>query len=137
MKVYLDENLPAFVVHPLAHVYPAHEFATPDQEDLRGIEDIPLFAALRERGFDAIVTRDRCQLKDVAERRAVTESGLRWIGIADKRLKGLEQVTVTVATLVAGLRFVFEHEPSASTSYQLKTIPHTQDQRIAIREIAA
>ena len=59
MKVYLDENMPPFVAQPLAEVYLGHEFVTPDTENLRGVEDIPLLERLRERGFDAIVTRDR------------------------------------------------------------------------------
>lgn len=135
MKVYLDENLPSFAAQPLAQVYPMHRFRTPDDEDLRGVEDIPLLSTLRVREFDAIVTRDRAQLKDVNERSAVAESGLRWIGVPDKKLKGLEQITVTISTLIAGLRFVFEHQPTGPTSYELKSIPHTASQRIAIREI--
>lgn len=135
MKVYLDENMPPFAAQPLAQVYPSHEFRTPDDENLRGVEDIPLMSTLREHGFEAIITRDRAQLKDVDERRAVAESGLRWIGVPTKNLKGLEQVTVTVSTLIVGLRFVFEHQPTVPTSYQLKSIPHTESQRIAIRDI--
>jgi len=135
MKVYLDENLPPLATQPLSQVYHGHQFLTPDDEDLRGVEDIPLLSALRERGFEAIITRDRAQLKDPAERRAVVESGLRWVGVPSKNLKGLEQVAVTISTLIVGLRFVFAHEPNGPTSYQLKSIPHTESQRIGIREI--
>lgn len=137
MRVYLDENLPPFVAKPLAVVYQDHTFATCEDEGLRGVEDIPLLRTLRERGFDAIVTRDRRQLKDPDERRAVAESGLRWIGIADKRLQGLEQVTITVSTLIAGMRFVFTHEPDGPTSYALQTVPYGESQRVRIRSIAA
>lgn len=137
MKVYLDENLPPFVAQPLAVVYSNHDFATCDDEGLRGVEDIPLLRTLRERGFDAIVTRDRAQLKDPFERNAVAESGLRWIGVADKKLKGLEQITITVSTLIAGMRFVFDHVPDGPTSYALSTVPHTELQRVKIRLIAA
>ena len=135
MRVYLDENLPPFVAKPLAVVYQEHSFATCEDEDLRGVEDIPLLDTLRARGFDAIVTRDRAQLRNPEERRAVAASGLRWIGVADKRLRGLEQITITVSTLIAGMRFVFTHEPEGPTSYGLYTVPHTQDQRVNIREI--
>lgn len=96
MKVYLDENMPPFAAQPLAQVYPSHTFHTPDDEHLRGVDDIPLMSTLRERGFDAIVTRDRAQLKDPNERKAVADSGLRWIGVPNKKLHGLEQVTITV-----------------------------------------
>lgn len=64
MKVYLDENMPHFVAQPLAQVYHGHEFVTPDAENMRGLDDIPLLKELRDRGFDAIVTRDRRQLRD-------------------------------------------------------------------------
>lgn len=136
MKVYLDENLPHFVAKPLTVVYSGHSFHTCVDEDLRGLEDVPLLQTLRDRGFHAIVTRDRNQLKDPDELRAVAESGLRWIGIADKKLSGLEQITITVSTLIAGLRFVFDHVPDGPTSYALHTVPHTETQRVRIRQIA-
>lgn len=137
MKVYLDENLPPFVAEPLSVVYATHEFYTCDDEGLRGVEDVPLLSTLRDRGFDAIVTRDRKQLKDSNERDAVAASGLRWIGVADKKLRGLEQITITVSTLIAGMRFVFDHVPDGPTSYALYTVPHTENQRVKIRAIAA
>ena len=135
MKVYLDENLPPFVARPLAVVYQEHTFATFEDEELQGVLDIPLMRTLRERGFDAIVTKDRNQLKDPEERRAVAESGLRWIGVADKKLKGLEQIAITVSTLIAGMRFVFTHEPEGPTSYALHTVPIGETQRVKIRSL--
>lgn len=135
MKVYLDENLPPFVARPLAVVYQDHTFATFEDEELQGVLDIPLMRTLRERGFDAIVTKDRNQLKDPDERRAVAESGLRWIGVADKKLKGLEQIAITVSTLIAGMRFVFTHEPEGPTSYALHTVPIGETQRVKIRSL--
>jgi hypothetical protein len=137
VKVYLDENLPPFIAKPLEIVYAGHAFRTCADEDLRGVDDIPLLTTLRERGFDAIVTRDRNQLKDADERGAVATSGLRWIGVADKRLSGLEQITITVSTLIAGMRFVFDHTPEGPTSYALHTVPYTETQRVRIRPIAA
>jgi len=135
VKVYLDENLPPFVARPLAVVYQDHTFATFEDEELQGVLDIPLMRTLRERGFDAIVTKDRNQLKDPDERRAVAESGLRWIGVADKKLKGLEQIAITVSTLIAGMRFVFTHEPEGPTSYALHTVPIGETQRVKIRSL--
>lgn len=135
MKVYLDENLPAFLIQPLRVVYHRHEFGSPDDEGLGGVEDIPLLEALSERDYDAIVTKDRTQLKDPAERKAVIDSGLRWVGVSDKKLTGMEFITVTTATLLAGMRFVFEHDPDEPVSYHLHTIPHTQTQRVRLREL--
>ncbi len=137
MRVYLDENLPPFVAQPLAVVYAGHEFATHQSEGLTGVEDIPLLGELRERGFDAIVTRDRMQLRDPKERRAVIESGLRWVGVKDKKLGGLQQVTITVSTLIAGMRYVFEHAPEGPTSYQLHSVPHDEPQRVKVTALAA
>nr|WP_246335695.1 hypothetical protein [Microcella alkalica] len=133
----MDENLPPFVVEPLRVVYSQHVFRTCDEERLRGMEDVPLLSTLRARAFDAIVTRDRAQLKNPEEREAVAASGLRWIGVADKKLRGLEQLTITVSTLIAGMRFVFEHDPQGPTSYALQTVPHGETQRIKIRLLAA
>ena len=137
MRVYLDENLPPFVAQPLAVVYGSHEFATHASEGLTGMEDIPLLSELRHRGFDAIVTRDRMQLRDPSERQAVIESGLRWVGVKDKKLGGLQQITITVSTLIAGLRYVFEHSPEGPTSYQLHSVPHDTLQRVKVTSLAA
>jgi hypothetical protein len=137
VKVYLDENLPPFVTEPLALIYREHSFVSWSSEGLQGTEDVPLMKQLRSRGFNAIITRDRAQLKDPLERRAVAESGLKWIGVADKKLSGLEYVAITVATLAAGLRFAFDHVATGPTSYSLVTVPHMQLQRIKIREIAS
>ncbi|GAA4155966.1 hypothetical protein [Leifsonia shinshuensis] len=135
MKIYLDENLPYVLAEPLSVVYREHVFSTHLEEGLTGTEDIPLLTSLRARGFEAFVTRDRAQLRDPDERKAVINSGLRWVGVADKRLKGLEQITVTVATLVAGLRVVIEHAPEGPTSYALKTVQHGAGQLVTIRDI--
>lgn len=137
MRLYLDENLPHILAAPLSTVYLDHEFSTCKDEGLGGTEDIPLLATLRERGFDAIITRDRRQLIDPAERRAVVESGLRWVGVSDKPLKGLEQITITVSTLIAGLRFVLVHEPDGPTSYQLRHVQPGQSERLRISPIRA
>lgn len=137
MRVYLDENLPPFVIQPLAVVYAGHEFSTHESEQLTGVEDIPLLAELRRRGFDAIVTRDRMQLRDPSERQAVIDSGLRWVGVKDKKLRGLQQITITVSTLIAGMRYVFEHIPDGPTCYQLHTVPHDGPQRVKVTSLAA
>lgn len=137
MRVYLDENLPPFVAQPLSVVYSGHDFATHQSEGLTGVEDVDLLSALRSRGFEAIVTRDRMQLRDPDERRAVIQSGLRWVGIRDKKLSGLQQVTITVSTLIAGMRFVFDHEPDGPASYHLHSVPHDRLQRVRVDALAS
>lgn len=135
MKVYLDENMPPLLVQPLSAVYLQHSFSSWVDEGLRGKEDIPLLGILKDRHFDAIITRDRNQLRVPEERIAVVESGLRWIGLTSKRLTGLEQITITVSSLVAGLRFVFEHTPEAPTSYHVRCVQPGRSERVKIAEI--
>ncbi|MET0843354.1 MAG: hypothetical protein ABWY23_05860 [Mycetocola sp.] len=136
MRLYLDENLPPFLVEPLSLVYAGHEFRSYRDEELAGDEDIPLFAELKRRGFDAIITRDRNQMRNPEERDAIGRAGLRWIGLADKKIQGLELLTVTVASLVAGLRFVFDHNPDEPVCYVIQNVPRAQDQRIRMYPLA-
>lgn len=136
MKFFIDENLPApKLCPPLRTVYTGHEFRGAEEEGLKGFLDVPLMQELRARNFDAIVTRDRNQMKESHERKAIIDSGLRWIGLRDLHLKGDAQVTVTAATLMVALRYIIEDAPSVPTSYRPKQIPHLMGQRLTITPI--
>jgi hypothetical protein len=136
VKFYLDENFTPDLVHPLRSIYLAHTFASWAEEDLGGTLDVDLFPALTTRGFEAIVTRDRRQLTSPTERTALAESGLRWIGMRTTKLSGLGMLSITAASLIAGLRYVIEHEVErVEHVYLINTVPHSQAQRIKIIEL--
>lgn len=76
MRLYLDENFPPVVLVPLRSVYSDHEFRSWADEGLSATLNLDLFPELARREFDAIITRDRRQLKNPAERAALAASGL-------------------------------------------------------------
>jgi hypothetical protein len=136
VKFYLDENFTPDLVHPLRSIYLGHTFASWTEENLSGTLDVDLFPTLTARGFGAIVTRDRKQLANPTERAALADSGLRWIGMRTTKLSGLGMLSITAASLIAGLRYVIEHEVErVEHAYLINTIPHTQSQRIKIWEL--
>ena len=136
MKFYLDENFPPDLVHPLRRIYSEHEFAAWTEEGLASTLDLDLFPELVSRGFDAIITRDRQQLKNPEERSALLDAGLRWVGLRDTKLGGLAMISITAASLIAGLRFVINHEvETVEYSYLINNVPHEARQRLRIFEL--
>lgn len=136
MRFYLDENFPPDLVHPLRAIYTEHEFAAWSEEGLGSTLDLDLFPELTNRGFEAIITRDRQQLKKPEERAALLDAGLRWIGLRETKLAGLAMISITAASLIAGLRFVIDHEvETVEHSYLISNVPHDARQRLRIFEL--
>lgn len=117
---------------PLRRVYYEHEFRHASDEGLAGEKDIALFARLQEQKYDAILTKDRNQLTNLDERRALFDSGLHWIGHNAKGFKGLKAVTMETATVTAGLIYVLDDWKSEPHSYLLKGIPTDPGQRVKV-----
>ncbi|MDR2566257.1 MAG: hypothetical protein LBC97_09445 [Bifidobacteriaceae bacterium] len=53
-----------------------------------GQENLALFDAAGLNGFDAIITRDRRQLRDPNERAALRENSLHWVGCVQETFSG-------------------------------------------------
>ncbi len=137
MKFFLDNNETPQILSVLAPVYRQHEFRTAVEEHLTDLLDIPLFQELSNRGFDAIITRDRNQLGDPAERGALRSAGLHWIGHKEPNTEGISIIT----SLTAGYLSAFPHilnEISAATcplSFRVQAIPRELKQRVKINPI--
>ncbi|KXP08831.1 hypothetical protein [Tsukamurella pseudospumae] len=136
MKFFLDENMNYGCLAPLREIYREHEFRHIHDEGMSGEQDIPLFARLREQKYDALLTKDRNQLTDEAERRALFDSGLHWVGHVSKGFQGLKGITMETATVTAGLIYVLEDWRAEPYSYQLKGIPSEIGQRVKVRAVA-
>ncbi|AWN02639.1 hypothetical protein SEA_XAVIA_37 [Mycobacterium phage Xavia] len=100
MKIYVDENeSPHFVEH-INRIYGGlgTTLHTPQEEDLCGLEDMPLFEELRRRRFSALITRDRKQLRRFdpesgkTEAEKLHECGLHWIGHTTPAATGLDLI---------------------------------------------
>ena len=76
MKFFVDNNLSPRLLPTLTALLPDHEFTCALHEGLTAVNDILLFSELAQRGFNALITRDRNQLADTEERRALVDSGL-------------------------------------------------------------
>lgn len=130
MKFYLDENFPPGIINTIALIHDEHIFRSWQDEGLESTLDVPLFAALRERGFDVLVTRDRAQLRNIDERAALMKSGLVWVGLADVKLRGREKLATTAASLIAGLGHIASDQRTEPVGYLVNNVPHQMSQRV-------
>jgi hypothetical protein len=130
VKFYLDENFPPGILDTIALIYGDHEFRSWKDEGLESMLDVPLFGTLKDRGFDALVTRDRQQLRKTDERQALRDSELVWIGLRDLKLKGTAKLATTTASLIAGLGHVIDDSRIAPVGYLINNVPHQPSQRI-------
>lgn len=106
-EIFVDENLSPTLALPLNALFRSHEFRTSLDECLVGALDIPLFAELQTRGFNAIITKDSNQVvrKDV-ERRALYDNKIHWVGVAEPAARGLHLIATWTASITAALPHV-------------------------------
>lgn len=107
MKFFIDENLPPSLTQPLRELFLRHEFFSFIDEGLGGALDIPLFEELQQRGFDAIITKDTGQVgRNDAERRALHDRKIHWVGVAQPKARGLHLIATWSANIMAALPHV-------------------------------
>ncbi|UQE75109.1 hypothetical protein MYK68_00195 [Gordonia sp. PP30] len=135
MKFFLDENVNVGCLKPLEALYGDHEFRHAYSEGLGGTKDVPLLNTLQQQGYDAIITKDRTQLRDEEERRAIFDAGLHWIGYVAKGVKGLRGLTTETATLTAGLVYVLADLRPEPHVYKLYGIGTEAAQRVKISAV--
>ncbi|GGF29075.1 hypothetical protein GCM10011399_22730 [Subtercola lobariae] len=70
------------------------------------------------------------QLKNREERDALLTTGLTWVGLKDAKLSGLEKLSITTASLIAGLRFVVAAKHATPHSFLIYNVPHGETQRV-------
>lgn len=132
MKFFVDENVNAGCMDPLRSTYRAHEFRYAFDEGLSSTDDIPLFDILAKRRYDAIITKDREQVRNEDERRALFDAGLHWIGHKAKDHDGLMGIVVETATVTAGLIYVLTDWRAQPHIYRLKGVETQVGQRVRI-----
>jgi hypothetical protein len=133
LKFFIDENSHLQIGPILGSIYSgAHEFRTFQQENLSGLEDIPLFEKLARRGFAGLITADKEQHRKPDERQALIDNHLYWIGHKRVDVSGPKGILLTVAGVVAGFPFILESlelnaEPRA---FQIKGVGSDSAQRL-------
>lgn len=138
MRFFLDANETSAILPVLDQVYGStHVFRSASEEGLADVDDIPLFAELRKRRFDAIITRDKNQLKNTDERQALCNARLHWIGHIEPKVQGLEIISTLGAGYLAAFPHVLEGIQSAAgpTAFHVQGIPRQQGQRVRIKAI--
>lgn len=131
MRFFLDNNLSPRLAAPIAAILPGHSCGCAREEGLTAVDDIPLFAELSSRNFDAIITRDRNQLADREERQALVESGLHWLGTKDTQVGGLLGISLDCASITVGLAIVLpDLAPGRQRAFTFRALPHQREQRV-------
>lgn len=131
MKFFIDENVPEPVCGSLTALFLTHEFVSAFQDaKYQGIDDVPLFRLLSKRGFHAIITQDKNQLKNPKERRALFDCNLHWIGHNMNKETGLRSIALTSATISAGFQFVLDSWVDEPHVYRLTGVRSQISQRL-------
>lgn len=129
MRFALDENESPVFVRPLAEVFKPHSFASVQDLGLGGLTDIDLFAALSDSEYDAIITRDKSQLKNQEEWEALFQYNLHWIGYNVPKVKGQDLIVVSLSNLISGLRHIIKVLPEVreASSFKIRGRNHNFD----------
>ncbi|MFL6121628.1 hypothetical protein [Actinophytocola sp.] len=131
MKFFLDNNLSPRLVAPVTALLHGHSCCCARDEGLTAVDDVPLFAELTTRRFDAIITRDRNQLSDHAERQALIDSGLHWLGAKDAQVGGLKGISLDCASITIGRAIVLPELLSGGQhAFTFRALPHQREQRV-------
>lgn len=132
MKLFIDENFPAQSADALRSIFATLEISTASSERLIGMQDLPLFQELNDRGFDAIVTHDKNQLKDPNEKEKLRENGLHWIGLRVQRIAGVRGIAIQTASLLASLPHVVAESPDSPCAFHVRRVGSEKGQRIKV-----
>lgn len=130
MRFFLDNNLSPRLAEPVAALLPEHSCCCARDEGLTTVDDVPLFAEVAHRRFDAIITRDRNQLSDGEERRALIDSGLHWLGTKDTKVGGLKGMSLDCASITIGLAIVLPELSGGQRAFTFNALPHQREQRV-------
>ena len=119
-RFFIDENLSETVAVALNQVYLHVRFVGHSRANMDGWKDLAIFPELAAREFDVIVTKDYAQLEDRAERAAIREAGLHWIGAPDPDCSGAMVVVRQLASVMAAVGTLLENWPSEPTAFMLR-----------------
>ncbi len=135
MHFFIDQNINQQAPHALSAIYLRHHFDHAFRLGMHELKDEELFRELQRLGYDAIITKDRNQLRDPAERAGLRSAGLHWIGYNSKGHPGLTGIALETSTIVSGLPYVLEGLPPEPTMFKLSGIPSERTQRIKAEPI--
>lgn len=138
MKFAIDANESPILADLWVKLFPSHQFIHVRELGLESATDIELFEALSCEGFDALVTRDKNQLRVAEELGALQASGLSWIGHKEVAGRGLAGVRPIVAAYALALPHIIEalDEAGEPLQFTVTKVPGSASQRLKARRIS-
>lgn len=130
MLFFIDHNINLQVPNALSSLYLEHDFNHAFDVGLHELKDEELFETLASQQYDAIVTRDKNQLKNAAERAGLRSANLHWIGYQSKPHPGVLGLALETSTIISGLPFVLNSERLEPTAFTFRGIPSERTQRV-------
>lgn len=137
MRFFLDENETPAVLPPLRTVFYGHDFRSADEEGLSGVLDPELIREVSTRGFDAIMTQDRNQLSNRAERDAYIQTGLHWVGHNQPDAEGLLYIVASAAAYLSAMPHILEGmaNVTGAHSFHVRNLPVLKGQRLTVNRL--
>jgi len=137
MRFLLDENESPAILAPLHFIYPQHEFEHSSETFGKGVLDLNLIPMMSEAGFDCLITRDGNQLQVDAERQALVQHGIHWIGHKKPPGKGAQMISNLTATYVAAFPHIIGALSNASDARSIRVynFPITANKWVRVRDI--
>lgn len=132
MKFLIDENEIDAIAAILQGVFSDLEFSTAKKENLLGVDDKDLIPKAAALGFNAIITRDKNQLRNRDERAAFIHSGIHWIGHGQPGARGQDAVTALSASYISAFPHIvgLMKEADSPISIYVRSIPAQRGQRV-------
>lgn len=140
MKFLIDENEMLGILQPLQAIYPAHTFEHVVNTPLASLQDVPLFHAMAEAGYAALITQDRAQIEDnLDEVEALLELGIHWIGRKQLHVPGRRGIALAIASHVAAMPQLLDQMSAATEPMMLRVlnVPKGEDQRCRAEPLSA
>lgn len=137
MRFLLDENESPAMLEPLNFIYPQHEFAHSSQVFAKGVLDLDLIPMMSEAGFECLITRDGNQLHIDAERQALVQYGIHWVGHKKPPGKGPQMISNLTATYVAAFPHIEGalRNASGARSIRVYNFPTTANKWVRVADI--
>ena len=137
MRFLLDENETSAILDPLRFIYKGHQFEHASDVFGKGTLDLDLIPQMRNAGFDCLITRDGNQLQIDAERQALVEHGIHWIGHRKPPGKGAHMISTLTATYVAAFPHIIGALKNATESRSIRVynFPVTPNKWVRVQDI--
>lgn len=118
MLFAVDNNETPIAADVLTRMFKPHQFTHVRNIGLADALDVDLYPALVDRGFEALITRDKRQLVNPAEKSALQISGLHWIGHREPAGSGTTQIGRIVASYCLALPHIIAAAESSDRALQ-------------------